>query len=135
MATIPRRARPGRRWALVCALLAGPAAGCQAKSITLPPPREVTGGDPAQGAELAWAYGCGTCHIIPGVAGAEATVGPPLTGWAHRTFIAGAIPNEPRELIVWLMDPQLVEPGTAMPDLGVTEPQARHMAAYLFTLR
>ncbi|PRY20191.1 hypothetical protein CLV70_12572 [Pseudosporangium ferrugineum] len=32
------------------------------------------------------------------------------------------------------MDPQAVEPGTAMPDLGVTSTDARDIAAYLFTL-
>lgn len=34
----------------------------------------------------------------------------------------------------WVMNPQAVEPGTAMPDLGVSEPEARHIAAYLYTL-
>jgi cytochrome c len=32
------------------------------------------------------------------------------------------------------MDPKEVEPGTAMPDLGIGEAEARDIAAYLFTL-
>jgi hypothetical protein len=33
------------------------------------------------------------------------------------------------------MDPQAVEPGTAMPDTGVPERTARDIAQYLYTLR
>jgi cytochrome c1 len=33
------------------------------------------------------------------------------------------------------MNPQSVEPGTAMPNLNVNEAAARDMAAYLYTLR
>jgi cytochrome c2 len=33
------------------------------------------------------------------------------------------------------MSPQEMEPGTAMPDVGVTEADARDMAAYLYTLQ
>jgi cytochrome c len=32
------------------------------------------------------------------------------------------------------MDPQEIQPGTAMPDVGATEEQARDTAAYLFTI-
>jgi cytochrome c1 len=38
-------------------------------------------------------------------------------------------------LIRWIETPQAIEPGTAMPNLGVTEQRARDMAAYLYTLR
>jgi len=34
----------------------------------------------------------------------------------------------------WVMDPQSVEPGNAMPNLGVTPTDAEDIAAYLFTL-
>lgn len=80
-------------------------------------------------------YGCHTCHLIPGVPGANSLVGPPLTAWAERQFIAGALPNRPNELIAWLQDPQAIEPQTAMPNLGATEQAARDMSAYLYTLR
>ena len=93
------------------------------------------GGDAQLGAELIQAYGCVSCHTIPGIPEADSLVGPPLTGWAQRTYIAGALPNTPENLILWIQDPQQVEPGTAMPDLNVTEQAARDIGAYLYTLR
>jgi cytochrome c len=95
----------------------------------------VPGGDPQQGKEAAVAYGCGTCHVIPGIRQARGLVGPPLGMFARRTYIAGEAPNTPDRLIRWIQAPQSIEPGTAMPDLGVTEQQARNIAAYLYTLR
>jgi cytochrome c1 len=78
--------------------------------------------------------GCGSCHVIPGIAGADGTVGPPLTDFAHRGYIAGELPNNEQNLVRWIMDPRGVEPGTDMPDLNIGEPEARDIAAYLFTL-
>jgi cytochrome c1 len=37
-------------------------------------------------------------------------------------------------MVRWLMHPQQVLPGTQMPDLGLTDDQARKIAAYLHTL-
>ena len=95
----------------------------------------VPGGDQDRGRELIASFGCGSCHTIPGIEGADAVVGPPLTDMGRREYIAGNLPNEPPNMIRWLVDPQAVEPGTAMPNLGISERQARHMAAYLYTLR
>jgi cytochrome c1 len=72
--------------------------------------------------------------VIPGISGASGTVGPPLTDFSHRGYIAGELPNNGPNLIRWIMDPQAVEPGTAMPDLGIGQSEARDIAAYLFTL-
>lgn len=94
----------------------------------------VTGGDPALGADLLRGYTCGGCHVIPGVSAADGHVGPPLTDWASRSYIAGAVWNTPENLMRFIMDPAAIEPGTSMPDLDVREDQARHIAAYLFTL-
>lgn len=91
-------------------------------------------GDPERGAELIETYGCGSCHNVPGVAGANAMVGPPLDAWSQRHTIAGALPNTPENLIFWIQNPQAVEPGTIMPDMGVDERDARDIAAYLYTL-
>jgi cytochrome c2 len=96
---------------------------------------EVPGGDPERGREVMAGYGCGSCHTIPGVAGANTSVGPPLIEFAYRQYIAGQLPNTPDNLVAWLMDPQAIEPGTVMPNMGVTEDDARDMAAYLATLR
>lgn len=93
------------------------------------------GGDPARGATLIRNAGCGACHEIPGVVGAHGIVGPPLTHIASRKIIAGRLPNTPANLTLWLRDPQAVVPGNAMPNGGLTDAQARDIAAYLYTLR
>lgn len=80
-------------------------------------------------------FGCGTCHTIPGVRGADGKVAPPLSWFARRSFIAGQLPNTPENLVRWLKDPPAVEPGTAMPALGLTDAQARDIATYLHTLK
>ncbi len=95
----------------------------------------VVGGDAERGRVALDGFGCGTCHLIPGVRSARGMVGPPLSHFALRAYIAGQLPNQPENLLLWLQDPQAVEPGTAMPDLGVGLPVARDMAAYLYTLR
>jgi cytochrome c1 len=96
---------------------------------------EALGGNPAHGPAIAERYGCGSCHTIPGVTGARGLVGPPLLWWSRRTFIAGELPNTPENLVRWIRDPQSVEPHTAMPALGLSDAEARDVAAYLYTLR
>lgn len=95
---------------------------------------EVPGGDPTLGKAAIEEYACFACHSIPGIDRADAYVGPPLDAWADRRFIAGKLPNEPDNLISWIVNPQAIEPGTAMPTIGVSEEEARHIAAYLYTL-
>ena len=95
----------------------------------------VPGGDPARGAEVIRARECGTCHVIPGIRGAEGHVAAPLTQMGRRTYIAGFLMNEPDAMVRWIRDPQTLDPATAMPDLGLSEQQARDAAAYLYTLR
>ena len=73
--------------------------------------------------------------MVPGVEGARGDVGPPLTRFGERIYIAGMLRNTPPNLARWLRDPQGVVPGNAMPDMGVDEAQARDMAAHLYTLR
>lgn len=99
------------------------------------PPPQVPGGRPNRGAQAIKRYGCGSCHVIPGIEGAAGKVGPPLNDFSERGYIAGELPNNGDNLVRWIMDPRQVEPGTDMPDLGVDEAQARDIAAYLFTLR
>jgi cytochrome c len=95
----------------------------------------LTGGSPQAGRAVIREYNCGACHVIPGVRDANGQVGPPLTSFGRRTFIAGELPNTPDNLVQWIRVPTSVEPKTAMPDLGLTEQQARDAAAYLYTLR
>lgn len=95
------------------------------------PPSTVPGGEPSRGATLITSYGCGSCHTVAGVQGANGRVGPPLTGIGQRMYIAGRLPTSAENLILWIRNPQQVDPGNAMPDLGVTENDARDIAAYL----
>ena len=97
--------------------------------------QHVTGGDIDRGRIAIRQYACQTCHVIPGVTGADALVGPPLNGIASRHYLGGVLPNTPDLMIEWLQHPQRIEPLTAMPDLRVTERDARDIAAYLYTLR
>jgi cytochrome c1 len=94
-----------------------------------------TGGNPEHGKQLIQSYGCGACHIVPGVHGARGLVGPPLFYLSQRTMIAGELPNTPDDVARWIEHPKSVNPKTAMPDLGLTEDQAYDIAAYLYTLR
>jgi putative membrane protein len=97
--------------------------------------RRLTGGDPYHGRDAIRTYGCDSCHTIPGVATADALVGPPLNRMASRTIIAGRIENTPENMLRWIRQPHVVEPGTAMPDTGVPEQDGRDIVAYLYTLR
>lgn len=109
-------------------------AGCTARVQPAAGGPTIVAGDPAIGRVALQTYGCQTCHVIPGVTGANSFVGPPLTAWAERSYIAGRLTNEPAYLVAWIRFPQAIEPGTAMPNMGVTEEDAQHMAAYLYTL-
>jgi cytochrome c oxidase assembly factor CtaG/cytochrome c2 len=93
------------------------------------------GGDPRRGAEQIAAIGCGACHTIPGITGADALVGPPLDKMGRRIFVAGLLRNTPDNMMAWLRNPQSIVPGNAMPDMNLTEAQARDIAAYLYTLK
>lgn len=96
---------------------------------------EMTGGAPLRGKEAIRSYGCMSCHSIPGVAGANRLVGPPLDGIASRSYIAGVLSNTPDHMIEWLRNPPGIDSKTAMPNMHVTERDARDIAAYLYTLR
>jgi cytochrome c2 len=93
-------------------------------------------GDPARGRELvaSGAYGCTGCHDIPGMSSPRGIVGPPLAGMARRAFVAGQLPNRPEVLVAFLQDPASLVPGTGMPDVRLSLEDARHVAAYLYTL-
>ena len=120
------------RTALAIAGLAAALAACNSNAHFA---SRMTGGDPERGRQVMRQYGCPACHTIPGVPGAAAVVGPPLTAMARRSFVAGHLPNTPENLIRWIRHPQQTHRPTAMPELGVTEDDGRHIAAYLYTLR
>jgi len=91
-----------------------------------------TRGDPRRGEAAIARYGCGSCHVIPGVRRARGKVGPPLTDFAQRSYIAGNASNTPNNLAAWIRRPDSVEPGTVMPTLGVGEQEAQDISAYLY---
>jgi cytochrome c len=50
-------------------------------------------------------------------------------------YIAGMLPNTPQNMMRWIQAPQEVNRPTPMPNMGVTESEARDIAGYLYTLR
>ncbi len=93
-------------------------------------------GDPAKGKELIAGKGCGGCHTIPGVAGANGAVGPNLQDVGSKSKIAGGAVDvkSQDDLKKWVMDPPSLKPGTAMPKLGLTDAEATDIAAFLRSL-
>ncbi|SDF71365.1 MULTISPECIES: cytochrome c family protein [unclassified Duganella] len=94
----------------------------------------VANGDARLGKQLLAQYQCGTCHQIAGVPAARGQLAPPLDSFGQRSYIAGSVPNTPEMLARWLVNPPALKPGTTMPAMGVSEEDARHMAAYLYSL-
>jgi cytochrome c1 len=94
----------------------------------------VTGGDPERGRETIRQKGCPTCHIIPGIREARGLVGPALDRFAERVYVAGVLPNTPENLVAWIRNPPGIDPLTAMPASGMSEAEARDVAAYLYTV-
>src|SRR5690606_28478216 len=117
------RAAPGSMLVLLL-LVAG---GCSREREEMA--AAMTGGDPVRGRQVIQEVGCGACHTIPGVSGANALVGPSLKGIASRSYIGGVLPNQPGNMVRWLLDPPTHAPGTVMPNLKLTEDQAREVAA------
>jgi cytochrome c2 len=117
---------------LAAALLFLAGAGCSSKEEKA---ARLTGGDPQQGKMAIRQYGCEACHTIPGVEGAQGLVGPPLDRIGSRVYLAGRLSNTPENMMRWIRNPQGIEPGTAMPNLHVTEKDGRDIAAYLYTLQ
>ena len=93
-----------------------------------------TEGNAQRGKGVIAEYRCGACHEIPGIRNAEGHFGPPLAYIASTTYIAGVTPNSPENLVHWIQAPTSIKPNTTMPVLGLSDQQARDVAAYLETL-
>lgn len=119
---------------ITMALMLGMAAlaGC---GEDLPYAQQVSGGKADAGRVLLARYQCTACHRIPGVEGPQGGGGPALDTVGRASYLAGHLPNQPDMLQRWIVDPSALKPGTAMPAMGVAAEDARHMAAYLYTLR
>lgn len=105
------------------------AAGCGGA----PESQSLPGASANRGHDLIEHYGCGSCHKIGGVSLANGHVGPDLRDFKGKRFIAGRLPNTPKEVARWIQHPQQILPNTIMPGLGVTPSEARDIAAYLYT--
>jgi cytochrome c2 len=135
--TMQQQAHRGRAFAIACAaiLLGGGGlsawAGLQARQDA-DLATALTGGDPARGPALMIRFGCGGCHTIPGVPGADGQVGPSLFGLRKRVFVGDGVRNSASGLIAWIVDPRTLSPRSAMPVTGISSDQARDVAAYLY---
>ncbi len=121
---------------LLPVLLAGFAGLCgptqaQDKAAPAPKPDRTT---IERGKALLGQYQCGSCHSIPDVPISRGPVAQPLDAWSQRSYIAGRVPNRPDTLARWIMAPQALVPGTAMPSMKVSAEDAKAMAAFLFSL-
>jgi cytochrome c len=91
------------------------------------------GDNASRGAAAIGRYGCGSCHTVKGVPGANGLVGPPLNGIGSRMYVAGMLENTPENLTAWIFDPKAINPKTAMPKVGASEQEASDIAAFLRT--
>lgn len=118
--------------ALMLAMMGGELAVRGLNRVPSPPEWSVPGADTQNAPAAIAKYGCGSCHTIPGIPEAKARVGPLLIQYSEQGYIVGRLPNVPPDLVSWIKNPQHFEPGSAMPNLGVTETDARAIADYLY---
>lgn len=98
------------------------------------PSRRIAGADPERGLALMERAGCPACHAIPGISWPRGSAGGSLAGFGRRPLIAGRFPNQPEQLVAWLQDAPALDPDVAMPPSGLSEKDARDIAAYLYSL-
>jgi len=81
------------------------------------------------------AGGCISCHTIRGTP-AAGVLGPDLTHVGSRSTIgAGVLRNTPTNMASWVKEPHKVKKGNLMLDMGLSDEQARDVAAYLGSLK
>ena len=95
--------------------------------------RALTRGDPGRAPALITKYGCGGCHTIPGAPGADGKVAGPLGGMRSRVYVGGVARHDADTLVRWIVAPQSLSPRSAMPATGISEAEARDVAAFLYT--
>jgi len=88
----------------------------------------------AQGQKLFLMKGCVGCHSLVAYNAPKGLLGPNLANVGARTYIAaGTLPNTDENLAHWIRVPQDVKHGVLMPNLGVTEDEAKALVAFLRT--
>ena len=89
----------------------------------------------AEGRKAFFGNSCVNCHTIAGTS-ARGKFGPDLTHLMSReTLAAGAAPNSPSSLRLWVRDPQKAKVGCLMPNMQLTDEQVDQITAYLQTLK
>jgi cytochrome c2 len=106
--------------------------GIQQTRQTAAVARVLTHGEPDAGPALIQRYGCAGCHTIPGIPGADGQVAPPLQDLRKRVYIAGSARNGGEALVRFIVDPTSLVPNSAMPATGISEQEARDVAAWLY---
>jgi cytochrome c oxidase subunit 2 len=97
-------------------------------------PKQAAAGDAlyTAGEKLFTAKGCVACHSLVAVNAPKGMVGPNLANVGSRSYIAaGTLKNTDENLSHWIRDPQGIKKGVLMPNLGVTEQEARALVQFL----
>jgi cytochrome c oxidase subunit 2 len=97
-------------------------------------PKQAAAGDAlyTAGEKLFTAKGCVACHSLVAVNAPKGMVGPNLANVGSRSYIAaGTLKNTDENLTHWIRDPQGIKKGVLMPNLGVTEQEARALVHFL----
>ncbi len=104
----------------------------EAQSMVPVPPAS---GPAHDGAQFFQQLSCAACHTIRGTA-AHGIIGPDLTHVGSReTLAAGRLENTPANLTTWLLEPDMIKPGSHMPNLHLTREQRDTLTAYLEALK
>ena len=91
-------------------------------------------GEAAEGQTIFSGRACVGCHTVRGLS--TGTLGPDLTHFGSRSRIAsGMLPITLENVTLWVKDPTVIKPGVKMPALGLTDAEARKVAAYLIGLK
>ncbi len=94
-----------------------------------------TDGNVSVGQKIFESTSCINCHSVAGTA-ANGRFGPDLTHLMSReTLAAGATPNTPKNLRLWIQNPDAIKPGSRMPPMGLGDRELDAVTAYLETLR
>lgn len=99
-----------------------------------PGPQAPAEADTVAGSKLFAAKGCIGCHSLNAVKFSKGLIGPNLANVGARRYIAaGTLLNTDANLAHWIQHPSSIKHGVLMPELGLSEADARTLAAYLRT--
>jgi mono/diheme cytochrome c family protein len=109
-------------------------------SATLASDPAIAGADLGKGRHLLETRGCGSCHVMTGVAAVPSSTTPAMDGRelerAQKLAPDLRVTRErmtPARLVAWLADPKRVKPDSAMPRIVLTGEELKDLAGYLLT--